>query len=94
MEGIETRLDALYFSATTMTTTGYGDIVATGQLARGLVTAQLVFDVVFVATVVGLIQAGIRRRQEASRPGSRHRACHATSRSARRHGSPWKLSAV
>lgn len=29
--GLETRIDALYFTLTTMTTTGYGDIVAVGK---------------------------------------------------------------
>ena len=33
MSGIHTRLDALYFSATTTTTVGYGDIHSIGQLA-------------------------------------------------------------
>lgn len=43
--GIATRIDALYFSTVTMTTVGYGEIHATGQVARALVTTQLVFDV-------------------------------------------------
>ncbi|MFN8194428.1 MAG: ion channel [Nocardioidaceae bacterium] len=54
--GLETRLDALYFSTTTMTTVGYGDVHAAGQVARGLVTAQLVFNLVFVAAFAGLLK--------------------------------------
>lgn len=60
--GLSTRLDALYFSMTTMSTVGYGDIHAQGQLARLLVTVQLVFNLVFVASLVSLFQDQIRRR--------------------------------
>jgi hypothetical protein len=62
MYGISTRLDALYFSATTTTTVGYGDIHPIGQLARGLATVQVSFDVVFVAALAGLIGRTLRER--------------------------------
>ena len=55
--GIETRIDALYFTLTTMTTTGYGDIHAVGQFARALVSLILVFDLVFL----GLFGAELSR---------------------------------
>ena len=58
MVGVSTRLDALYFSMTTMTTVGYGDVHASGQLARGIVTVQLAFDVLFIA----LLGAVARKR--------------------------------
>lgn len=48
ISGLDTRIDALYFTLTTMTTTGYGDIHATGQLARVLVSVVLVFNIVFI----------------------------------------------
>lgn len=54
--GLHTRLDALYFSFTTTTTVGYGDIHATGQLARAVVTVQLAFNIIFVAGVAGLLR--------------------------------------
>jgi hypothetical protein len=54
--GLRTRLDALYFSFTTTTTVGFGDIHATGQTARALVTLQLAFNLVFVAGVAGLLR--------------------------------------
>lgn len=54
--GLNTRLDALYFAFTTTTTVGYGDIHATGQLARAMVTVQLAFNIVFVAGVAGLLR--------------------------------------
>lgn len=54
--GIQTRLDALYFTLTTMTTVGYGDIRATTQLARGVVCAQLAFNLVFLGALTRLLQ--------------------------------------
>lgn len=59
--GLNTRLDALYFSMTTMSTVGYGDITASGQIGRALVTVQLVFNLIFVAALVALVQDQIRR---------------------------------
>lgn len=50
--GLHTRTDALYFTLCTMTTVGYGDVHAEGQLARGLVCALIVFNVVVVATLL------------------------------------------
>lgn len=63
-EGIETRIDALYFTLTTMTTTGYGDIHAEGQIARVLVSCAFVFDVVFLGLLGAELSrlAGRRRR--------------------------------
>ena len=55
-EGIATRLDALYFTLATMTTAGFGDIRPMGQLARGLVSAHLAFDVVFLALLATLVR--------------------------------------
>ena len=60
--GLETKLDSLYFTASTMLTVGYGDVHATGQLARGLVLVQMLFDVVFVAIAVATLNAHLRRR--------------------------------
>ena len=50
--GLETRTDALYFTMTTLSTVGYGDVHAQGQIARVLVTIQQVFDVVFIAALL------------------------------------------
>jgi len=62
--GLETRVDALYFVVSTMLTVGYGDIHATGQVARGLVLVQMVFDVAFVATSGAVLSARVRSRAE------------------------------
>ncbi|MCW6010002.1 potassium channel family protein [Micromonospora sp. CPCC 205371] len=60
--GLATKTDALYFALATLTTVGYGDIHAAGQLARAVVAAQLVFNVVIIAT-----GASVLTRELASR---------------------------
>ncbi|WP_161632042.1 potassium channel family protein [Nakamurella lactea] len=50
--GLVTRTDALYFTLTTMTTVGFGDVHAQGQLARVLVCGLIVFNVVVIAALV------------------------------------------
>lgn len=64
-DGIVTRLDAIYFSTTTVATVGFGDINATGQLARGLVTLNMVFNLVFIAALVNLVKDRMSERREA-----------------------------
>ncbi|WP_285727008.1 potassium channel family protein [Psychromicrobium xiongbiense] len=64
-DGISTRIDALYFTLTTMTTAGYGDIHPTGQLARVLVSSALVFDVVFLGMLGSELSRRVSRRNEA-----------------------------
>ena len=67
MVGVETRLDALYFTASTIATVGYGDVHPVGQLARGVATAHLVFDVVVLAAAAQLVARSLRERP----PGER-----------------------
>lgn len=71
MTGIETRLDALYFTATTMATVGYGDVHPVGQLARGVATIQMAFDIIFVAGFVRLLTVGVRARVEQHQAGQK-----------------------
>ncbi len=68
-DGIATRLDALYFTATTMTTVGYGDITAKSQLARGMVTVNLGFNVVFIAAVTSLVRDNMSAAARGQSPG-------------------------
>ncbi len=58
--GLVTRVDALYFAMSTMSTIGYGDIHAQGQVARMLVIVQIIFDLVFVAAAASLLTARLR----------------------------------
>jgi voltage-gated potassium channel len=55
--GLETRLDALYFSLTIVSTVGFGDVHAVDQAARAIVSFQLVFDLIFVSLAVAAARA-------------------------------------
>jgi hypothetical protein len=58
--GLDTRLDALYFTLSTLSTIGYGDVHAAGQLARGLVVLQIVFNLVILTTAARLVSEKFR----------------------------------
>ena len=64
--GLGTRLDAIYFSTATAATVGYGDVHATGQLARTIVTLHMVFNLVFIAAVVNLARDWMSARRSAA----------------------------
>jgi hypothetical protein len=61
-----TRTDALYFTVTIFATVGFGDISATSQNARLLVTIQMILDLLIlglgIRVVIGAVQLG-RQRQ-------------------------------
>ena len=59
---LETKTDALYFTVSTLATVGFGDVHATAQLARALVTLQIAFDLVFVGAMVSLLTGLVRSR--------------------------------
>jgi len=63
-----TRTDALYFTVTVFTTVGFGDIVATIQLARLVVTVQMILDLgvlgLGIRVFVGAVQRGRQRHTE------------------------------
>jgi voltage-gated potassium channel len=73
--GLHTRVDALYFTMSTIATVGFGDVHATGQVARVLVTVQMFLDIIFVGLVARIIlpsvvDARTRARQAAvAEPG-------------------------
>ena len=58
---LQTRVDSLYFTMSTLLTVGYGDVHAAGQGARVLVLIQMVYDVVVIAGAAGLITRRMRR---------------------------------
>lgn len=62
-EGLGTRVDALYFSVVTIATVGYGDVHATGQLARALVTGQIAFDLVVLAAAASTLSRVVAERR-------------------------------
>jgi hypothetical protein len=65
-----TRIDALYFTVTTFATVGYGDITATSQLARSIVTIQMILDLLIlglgVRALVGVVRLGKERQAAAT----------------------------
>ena len=68
--GLQTKTDALYFALSTLTTVGYGDIHAEGQIARGVVAVQLVFNVAVIATGASVLTRAFaaRVRERSTRP--------------------------
>jgi voltage-gated potassium channel len=63
---LHTKTDALYFNISTLATVGFGDVHASGQLARSAVTLQIVFNLVFLGAAItvisGFVQGRARRR--------------------------------
>jgi voltage-gated potassium channel len=60
--GLHTKIDGLYFALATLTTVGYGDIHAAGQMARGVLVVQLVFNVAVIATGASVLSRLIGAR--------------------------------
>ena len=60
--GLDTRLDSLYFTVTTLLTVGFGDIHAQKQLARGVVLFAMVFNVAVIATAAAAINRRIHQK--------------------------------
>lgn len=60
MNGLRTPLDALYFTMTTIMTIGFGDIAATGQIARGAVLVQMFFSVLVLTAAARLLSSLVR----------------------------------
>jgi voltage-gated potassium channel len=68
------RLDCLYFVVTVFATVGFGDISAVSDLARALVTVQMVGDLLLIGLVLRAFLTAVergRRRTTASPAGPR-----------------------
>jgi voltage-gated potassium channel len=68
------RTDALYFTVTVLSTVGFGDITPKSEIARLVVTLQMIANLILIGlgarTLFGAAQLGLQRRSEA-RPGRR-----------------------
>jgi voltage-gated potassium channel len=68
------RTDALYFTVTVLSTVGFGDITPKSELARLVVTLQMVANLILIGlglrTLLGAAQLGLQRRSE-GRPARR-----------------------
>ena len=60
------RVDAVYYTTSTLTTVGFGDITADSTAARTLVSIQMLFDLALIAGLVRLVvlatRTGLSRR--------------------------------
>jgi hypothetical protein len=69
-----TRTDSLYFTTTVFSTVGFGDITPTSQIARIVVTLQMVLDLIVlglgVRVFVGAVRMGRERRAKTPSSGS------------------------
>jgi amino acid transporter len=54
------RVDAFYYTVSTLTTVGFGDIAAESDGARLLVTVQMLFDLALIAGLVRLVVLATR----------------------------------
>lgn len=61
------RVDAMYFTVSTVSTVGLGDITPTSAGARIIVTFQMLFDLALLAGLVRLVilatRTGLRRKE-------------------------------
>jgi Ion channel len=64
------RQDFLYYSFTTLTTTGFGDFTAASELGRTLSVVEALTGQIYLVTIVALIVSNLRprRRLDASAP--------------------------
>ena len=58
-----TRLDALYFTLTVFATVGFGDIVATTEAARAVVSAQIIGNLILISLGIRVLTASVRWRR-------------------------------
>ena len=66
-----TRTDALYFTVTVFATVGFGDIAAKTEVARALVTGQMVVGIVIVGIGARIIVDAVKHgRRQQPVPGS------------------------
>jgi voltage-gated potassium channel len=64
---LNNRVDALYFTMSTIATVGFGDVHATGEVSRAVVTVQIALDLVFVALVARIILPSVVSRRAKAR---------------------------
>jgi Ion channel len=58
-----TRTDSLYFTVTVFATVGFGDITATSQAARLIVTAQMILDLIVLGLGIRVFLGAVQRGQ-------------------------------
>jgi hypothetical protein len=64
-----TRSDSLYFTVTVFSTVGFGDITPKTELARLLVTGQMIANVIILGLAIKVVVGAVRSRRSGT-PGS------------------------
>jgi drug/metabolite transporter (DMT)-like permease len=59
-----TQNDRVYFSFTTLTTTGYGDYAPATRGGHALAVLEMLLGQLYLVTVIGLLVGNLRRRRE------------------------------
>jgi uncharacterized membrane protein len=62
------RPDFLYYSFTTLTTTGFGDFTAASELGRTLSVVEALTGQIYLVTIVALIVSNLRPRRRLDAP--------------------------
>jgi len=62
INGLNTKLDGIYFTITILATVGFGDISATGQTARAIVSGQMVVNFAVLAVSLRVIAWALKER--------------------------------
>jgi hypothetical protein len=66
-QGIDgTQSEQVYFSFTTMTTTGYGDLTPATQAGHALAVLEMLIGQIYLVTVIGLLVGNLNRRPSSS----------------------------
>jgi hypothetical protein len=60
-----THTDGLYFTVTVFATVGFGDITAKSEIARLVVTGQMIADLVILGIAVKVVLGAVTRRRTA-----------------------------
>lgn len=68
ISGMNTQLDAIYFTVSTSLTVGFGDIFASSQIARFEVLIQMLYTVIILATAAKLMAVLLRHGVEKRGP--------------------------
>ncbi len=58
------RIDSIYFTVTVFATVGFGDISATSDAARVLVTIQMVADLVLIGLIAKVLLQTVQQRRQ------------------------------
>jgi Ion channel len=64
-----TESQRVYFSFTSMTTTGFGDLTPAQRGGRALAVLEMLLGQIYLVTVISLLVGNLRRRSAADEPG-------------------------